>query len=126
MTERIADEWGAQEALQFGHDSSPWMTNRPAIDGDGGAGASIRPRLIAVDDAGTAASKAAIAASLQFGHDSSPWMTSPLLRRPYGGAYASIRPRLIAVDDLQFAPHAVRLGHASIRPRLIAVDDLLL
>ena len=60
--------------------------------------ASMRPRLIAVDD-------------------HSPQSTQA--RRPA----ASMRPRLIAVDDEVAAALTVDPHFASMRPRLIAVDD---
>ena len=60
--------------------------------------ASMRPRLIAVDDFSRAAALT---------------QTSP----------ASMRPRLIAVDDVRAQHRGVRRPAASMRPRLIAVDD---
>ena len=86
-------------ALQFGHDSSPWMTDK--MDGVIAKmeNASIRPRLIAVDDVERL--KSAV------------WHVET----------ASIRPRLIAVDDISTGIFAISPYRASIRPRLIAVDD---
>ena len=61
--------------------------------------ASMRPRLIAVDDANEQLDQMQI-------------------------AQASMRPRLIAVDDGRTpAPERADLHPASMRPRLIAVDD---
>ena len=87
-------------ALQFGHDSSPWMTREGRrCPGQGGR--------------------------LQFGHDSSPWMTAGRVRAVARRRFASIRPRLIAVDDgAEEVDGQAPAGRvASIRPRLIAVDD---
>ena len=78
----------------------PWMTHLAQGGGQIGADASMRPRLIAVDDL--------------------------IVKNAYD-AYkgASMRPRLIAVDDRRrWADHRAA-RHASMRPRLIAVDDVL-
>ena len=135
-------------ALQFGHDSSPWMTPDAVLPGPLGQRASIRPRLIAVDDVEVLAEDVSLGVAsirprliavddarfsagvpgrsfgLQFGHDSSPWMTT---RTPPGSSCprrASIRPRLIAVDDYRVHVKCEDSPFASIRPRLIAVDDI--
>ena len=60
--------------------------------------ASMRPRLIAVDD---------IIPS----------------KKPFEGIDASMRPRLIAVDDVGATLLLGYVAIASMRPRLIAVDD---
>ena len=60
--------------------------------------ASMRPRLIAVDD----------------------WNYMDLSNEC---CRASMRPRLIAVDDERWGPTPAQLRYASMRPRLIAVDD---
>ena len=61
--------------LQFGHDSSPWMTTTPSLYATANIYASIRPRLIAVDDLNETVTFVGEWVTLQFGHDSSPWMT---------------------------------------------------
>ena len=76
----------------------PWMT-REIRTGAGVVGcASMRPRLIAVDDE----------RCFEVGR---------------GLDGASMRPRLIAVDDADARAVSVHATEASMRPRLIAVDD---
>src|SRR5205085_2788029 len=87
------------------------------------ATASIRPRLIAVDDRQVPKHHLFEGVLLQFGHGSSPWMTALGDGRHGAGRRASIRPRLIAVDDLHHLAGGHEACRASIRPRLIAVDD---
>ncbi len=65
------------------------------------ADASMRPRLIAVDD------------------------RLPLLDPANINGLASMRPRLIAVDDGTAGRERPKARGASMRPRLIAVDDPL-
>ena len=77
----------------------PWMTKQHKPKDKAKAVASMRPRLIAVDD-----------------YDGILWNDN--LNK------ASMRPRLIAVDDIQYRQlHHSRQERASMRPRLIAVDD---
>ena len=84
--------------------------------------ASMRPRLIAVDDAQLGDELLIVRqASMRprlIAVDDVPRVHSSL--RPHS---ASMRPRLIAVDDDRGEVHAVRRSTASMRPRLIAVDD---
>ena len=62
--------------LQFGHDSSPWMTSRSAWTPAAGSplqfGHDSSPWMTPKDQAGLALQDTL----LQFGHDSSPWMTT--------------------------------------------------
>ena len=140
-----SDRW--RRWLQFGHDSSPWMTRRRGGAGGGPPVASIRPRLIAVDDGALTNPESEVRLGLQFGHDSSPWMTSvssqwphAVQRLQFGHDSSPWMTRVVRLArrverELQFGhdsspwmTKSVRTvlllqGNASIRPRLIAVDD---
>ena len=78
----------------------PWMTIVEAVEPAFCRVASMRPRLIAVDDQD-------VADALNYRLN------------------ASMRPRLIAVDDVSTVSVVSLQSGASMRPRLIAVDDLL-
>ena len=76
----------------------PWMTPHIILKDRVKRKASMRPRLIAVDD-------------------------HPASRKSDPTDAASMRPRLIAVDDGVRAVQVGFVARASMRPRLIAVDD---
>ncbi len=103
----------------------PWMTPDHPLRQQPRVEASMRPRLIAVDDVaeGAGAGAAIASASMRprlIAVDDNPANFRLLVR-----VGASMRPRLIAVDDRRPACAEVPRNQASMRPRLIAVDDRL-
>ncbi len=68
--------WSADAALQFGHGLVPWMTAHGRDRHHGGARASIRPRVGAVDDEPLNGPWQLANIELQFGHGLVPWMTT--------------------------------------------------
>ena len=86
------------EQLQFGHDSSPWMTSTKFTSRQ-----PVRVLQFGHDSSPWMTMPLEVRGSpddpLQFGHDSSPWMTTAEGERYLARLHASIRPRLIAVDD---------------------------
>ena len=107
--------------LQFGHDSSPWMTLAGRGEVHVVFEASIRPRLIAVDDMAFKYSWTVVSL-LQFGHDSSPWMTQG--RHPRGDAAGPVlqfghdsSPWMTPVGRLHLTPRGLGFNSATTHRR---------